>query len=417
MVNRNKQEASGATNVIPLIAQAKLEWERTADALPQLVCLLDLNAKVMRVNRTVDRWGLGTVESVRELDLHTMLHPSCRDRGDCALQDALTHHWQVLTSSHETDFRLYDHELDRSLHITLKVVRTKNTPRVKSASGYAAGIIADVSALEAARRELETLNRKLEVRVQERTEQLRQRNNDLKDQVARRLSVDRVLKKSHDEQVCLSAKLIRVQERERKRIALELQDSIGQSLRALKYTLEAGLEMLDRASTRKAKASFMRGAELAATIINDTRAMSMNLRPSLLDDIGAKTAIEWFCRRVSQSHPDVNVMVECHLDDIEIPDRLGIHIFRIVQEALTNVVKHADGSNVLITLTRQDDSLTLNVVDDGVGFDFECPGYEPGLGIVGMRQRARMTGGEFMLTSESDASTRICVEWNLSGEE
>lgn len=413
LLREPKRASSPDPAIYSVISRAKREWERTVDALDQLVLLLDRKGAVVRANRTVERWGLGSVCDVRGSSVHDVLHPKCLELS-CRLARLLSCRWKQVRAEGATSFELYDPQLEKALQLTLQPISETEGRRDTSDTSFGVVVVKDVTELHQTQRKLQQLNDELEVRVRERTKQLQTINRDLREQIAWREVAERELQESRDELARLSQQLIDTQEGERRRIALELHDSLGQSLGALKYSLERYIAVNANPALGDADRVLDAAIKQLQRAIHDARSISMSLRPSLLDDMGAVSAVRWLCRWFGETYVDIHVINDCRLTDSEIPERLAAPIFRIIQEALNNVAKHASARNVLVMLRRTGTGLSLEVRDDGVGFDPEARGpAEQRLGLIGMRERATMTGGKFMLLSGPDVSTQVRVDWEL----
>ena len=179
-------------------------------------------------------------------------------------------------------------------HISLQRIPQEDDNR-ESDPNHGVVVVKDVTALHQAQHDLQTLNDELEQRVRQRTDELEATNSDLRDQVARREVAERELQSSRDELAHLSAQLLHAQEDERRRIALNLHDSVGQSLGALKYLLERVVALSQKPAPGDAEKALDAAIRQLQRAIHDTRSMSMSLRPSLLDDMGAPSAIRWLC--------------------------------------------------------------------------------------------------------------------------
>ncbi|HXM71582.1 MAG TPA: sensor histidine kinase, partial [Thermoanaerobaculia bacterium] len=276
----------------------------------------------------------------------------------------------------------------------------------------------DLSALYRAQDALERLNSSLESRVRTRTQALADANRDLRNEIIRREQAEVALRASRNELMALSEQLIGAQEGERKRIAVELHDSVGQSLSAVKYTLERGLELLRQPKRGDSTAVF----ELAVRRIQETaegiRAISMNLRPKLLDDLGAASAVQWFCRDFAEIYPSIAIATELSVGDREVPDRLATVVYRCVQELLNNVAKHADARSVMVKLWLEEGVLMLQVRDNGVGLEkATAESRRHGSGLRNLRERAQMTGGTFSITRAPGRGTLAQLSWRLEEAE
>lgn len=394
---------------------AKQQWEATVDVLPEIICLLDRDRRVLRINRTIERWDLGNVRDSIGLDLHVLLHPSCADAG-CGLRAALDEGWVRAAGTGATsEIQLYDPRLNRTLGLSMRHLTSRPGFAGLDAAVRAVCLIADVTALRAAQQQLQSLNEQLEERVQARTEELTQANAELRKEIVRREVAESDLRESRNELSSLSVQLMHAQEIERKRISQELHDAVGQSLSAVKYTLERSVHLLEHPE----RGSLADALELAVShvhrTINDVRAISTSLRPRLLDDLGPASALRAFCREWSDVYPNVEVVVDMPLRDADIPRSLGVSVFRIVQEALNNVAKHAAARSVKVSLGIRSGLLYAEVADDGVGFNIRAKSRlrRHGSGWRGMRERAEHDGGKLAIDSAPGRGTTLSVCWPL----
>jgi signal transduction histidine kinase len=203
----------------------------------------------------------------------------------------------------------------------------------------------------------------------------------------------------------LSQSLVAAQEQERKSISRELHDEVGQTLNAL--LVDAGnLEKRIPESDAQSRQLLNSIRRLADTSVNEIRDIALLLRPSMLDDLGLTAAIQWQAREVSRrTGLAVRVSAEAVADDL--PEGLSVCLYRIAQEALQNVTRHAQAKTVHIELKQTLDRLVLSVHDDGIGFDAE---NVRGLGAVGMEERLRQIGGVLRVTSQPGKGTTLVAE-------
>ena len=141
----------------------------------------------------------------------------------------------------------------------------------------------------------------------------------------------------------------------------------------------------------------------------------MDLRPSILDDLGILATISWFCREFENVHPDIRVEKEVTVEEEEVPDNLKIIIYRILQEAFNNAAKHSRASRVLVRLGKEGKSIGLKISDNGTGFDMEevrlKEGMSKGLGLASMRERVELSGGHFNIETGAGRGTAILACW------
>ncbi len=210
----------------------------------------------------------------------------------------------------------------------------------------------------------------------------------------------------------LSRRLVEIQEAERHHIARELHDEIGQTLTAVKINLQSLASAQLAAGTA--------GQQLADSIkiteqaLQQVRSLSLDLRPSLLDDLGLVATLRWYVDRQSQ-RGDFKARFYSNLADVRLPLESENTCFRIVQEALTNILRHAQAQQVSVELRQHDGSLTIAIQDDGIGFDpktvMENAGVEEHMGLLGMQERVLLIDGEITIDSAPGAGTEIYVRF------
>ena len=203
-------------------------------------------------------------------------------------------------------------------------------------------------------------------------------------------------------------KLIGAQEDERRTIARELHDEVGQVLTALKVELSLAHRKLTTAGV--SVEPLLEAQTLADGALATVRDLSQLLRPAALDDLGLPAAIDAALRGLARRHE-----IKVELSQTGMTDRLApeteIAAYRIIQEALTNVARHAAATHCRVRLMRLPETLRVEVEDDGAGFDILGAPAEPrGLGLIGMRERAAMLGGRLTILSAPGSGTRLCVE-------
>jgi signal transduction histidine kinase len=189
-------------------------------------------------------------------------------------------------------------------------------------------------------------------------------------------------------------RIVRGQELERRRLARELHDETGQALTSILLGLRA-VEDAGNSDDLRQAASDLR--ELVVATLQDVRRLAVQLRPKALDDFGLVPALERLVQTFSES-TDIRVALEAQLGDERLPPEVETTLYRIVQEALTNIIKHAEAANVSILLVRGKESATVVIEDDGQGFDPDKT-REGGLGLVGMRERAELHEGRLRIES------------------
>ncbi len=267
------------------------------------------------------------------------------------------------------------------------------TPTFRDGRLQGALVVAvDVTARKRMEEELRRSRDGLERRVQERTAKLQESENRLR---------------------ALASELINAQETERKRVAHELHDSLAAQLASIKYRVEHRLKHGDASEN---------AANLKETIqdiqeaITETRRIMANLRPSILDDLGILPALSWFSREIKKSFPGTNLKCSTRVEEREIPEELKIVLFRVVQEAVTNAIRHGKAGRIQIVLERNGGWLRLRVEDNGCGFESARLGErseEGGIGLDSMQQRVDSTRGIFSISSSPGQGTTVKAEWRI----
>ncbi|MEX2117505.1 MAG: PAS domain-containing sensor histidine kinase, partial [Bacteroidota bacterium] len=222
--------------------------------------------------------------------------------------------------------------------------------------------------------------------------------------VSERKQAEERLRDSHRQLRSLSSRLESVREEERVRIARQVHDELGQILTAVKIHLTV---LATGAAGQRGKTSLTKKLESLTSVIDDAidlvRNISYELRPLALEELGLKEAIEWEASQVGQ-RSDIRCRVETS-GEITLGREQSTAVFRIFQEALTNVVRHASAGNVVIRLNVRDDRLVLEVADDGTGIHEERLADPRALGILGMKERAMFLGGSLQVSRNNGKGT------------
>lgn len=257
-------------------------------------------------------------------------------------------------------------------------------------------VIRDISERKRGETLLQQAHEALEKKVQERTAELSAANHSLR---------------------ILSNRLMQVQEEERSRLARDLHDEVGQLLTALKIDLQD----IQHGEVGEARfGSLTDSLELVDRLLTQVRSLALDLRPSLLDDLGLVPALRWYVNRQAERNGWV---LSLSLERIveRIPAPIEVSCFRVVQEALTNIAKYAKAKTVDVTLCRQDQDVTLIIQDDGVGFDVMLAKQRAlgggSIGLLSLEERVRLAGGSFVISSVPDEGTRLELCFPLTEQE
>ncbi|MFL9999538.1 cache domain-containing protein [Paraburkholderia dipogonis] len=204
----------------------------------------------------------------------------------------------------------------------------------------------------------------------------------------------------------LAQQVVESQENERARLSRELHDGISQMMVSVKLLLESALARFERSEVRvpPAEAALTTSLTRLGDTLREVRRISHALRPSMLDDLGVAAALEQLSRELSeQSGIEIGFTQIAHTHAAALPDAVNTVLFRIAQEALTNIVRHAQASSAALALEVSNDAVTLNIADNGRGFDVAHAfvGRRSGVGLRNMRERLEALGGTLSLSSQA----------------
>jgi len=219
-------------------------------------------------------------------------------------------------------------------------------------------------------------------------------------------TTEEALKKSAEQLKTLSRRLMEVQELERRNIALELHDEIGQVLTGLKLTLEVSTKL----PPTEVGDSLAQASGLVNELMARVRKMSLDLRPAMLDDLGLLPTLLWHIEHyTAQTHVTVNFK-HSGLEKERFAPEVETAAYRVVQEALTNVARHANVNAATVTVWTHHDTLMIEVVDEGQGFDLDAVIARETSGLTGMRERATLADGQLKLESVAGRGTRLLAK-------
>lgn len=527
---------------IEQVAHAKKEWELTADLMQKIVCLLDENGHILRVNLAVERWGLGKVAAARGCTMHELLHPNCVD-ANCSMRSFWDAIIDMMGKDGSSECQIEDKLLGRHLQLAFRSSQFIHDANAQIQRNIGVAVVSDISDLKLTEKKLQELNHELELRVDTRTTELVAANVQLTKEIEEHKRVDAELRKSREEfrllvetmseglitcnengvviyindrfcemlgrpreeiigrpasecidesshEACdqltakvgagmavsdelklkrqkgdavwvkvspslrydqdgniagsfavvtdisdrmraehtlrasenqmrhLSEQVMAAQEKERQRVATELHDGIGQTLSAIKFSVES---QINRIFEQPSEESFRQLESVIPKIqdaIEEVRRISMALRPSILDDIGILATLTWFCRESSLVYKDIRIQLQLDIKEECIPAEIRVVIFRIVQEAFNNTVKHSGAELMRIALSYADEVIELNIEDNGLGFDAKKANTNGkramgGFGLTSMRERAESSGGLYSMDSIKEKGTKIRVTWPI----
>jgi signal transduction histidine kinase len=235
--------------------------------------------------------------------------------------------------------------------------------------------------------------------------------------ITERKRAEEALQESENQLRQLSSQLMAAQENERKRVARELHDGLGQILTAIKFRVEGFLQEIGNSRMK------MKGKSLEAIIpmvqesVREIRRIQTDLRPSILDDLGILSTITWFCREFQTTYSHIRIEKEIDVQEENVPDSLKMIIYRIMQEALNNISKHGRADLVHLAFRKTGGGLELSIQDNGQGFDLaevlSGEGSRHGLGLSSMRERAEHSGGSLLIETAKGKGTLIRAVWAI----
>lgn len=216
----------------------------------------------------------------------------------------------------------------------------------------------------------------------------------------------------------LSARLLTTQESERKQLASLLHDSIGQNMTAIKYGIETVQNKLKTDPAQPIGAEIESALSICQSVIDEVRQVRTGLRPPVLDDLGILPAISWHCRELEGIYSQFKIKRNIRVDEKDIPEDMKIVIYRILQEAMSNAVRHSRGAIVIVSLEKTNWRLTLKISDNGDGFDLHGQNNQTAkfgrLGLATMKERAEFSGGEFKIITSPGTGTTVQVDWPMA---
>jgi signal transduction histidine kinase len=374
---------------------------------PEVILLLDPAGRIVQNSHRFPGERLSRFEFAPELILHDVLHGGC-DGSVCQLADNWAAAWTAHKSGLPVEWYFASQAMDLALRLRLQPVSYACAILFGgSVHRYDDHSVLFIQDLTADVRSVDGLNDeddRGDVHANQATVyRLRRATDPNPDLVA---SMDDRLR-------TITSQLLVSQEDERKRIASELHDSLGQSLSLLRLEIETCLaEALTHDGTLDVKA-LERTHEHTRRALEELRIITRNLRPTIINDVGLQGALDILCRDFQETRPEVLLAKELSGCDGSVPDDVAVAVYRIAQEALNNTARHAHASSASISFNADEHSYRLVISDDGCGLQ---SGRMParGLGLITMRERAETLGGEFVTDCRAGKGCTIRVTWPTS---
>lgn len=239
--------------------------------------------------------------------------------------------------------------------------------------------------------------------------------------ISARTSTVPALPIANNELLQRSGQHLTIQENERRRIAADLHDGLGQSLGLVLLSLENIGILLSQGEPEKAAESLQRLNPKVRDTLDELRRIAMNLRPATLDSLGILATLSWHLREIEEACPGIRIERRFSVDETDVPRNLRTPIFRILQEADRNAITHGEADRITVRLSKTCGGLELSIEDNGKGFD---PGalsgtqkLNRGLGLQSMRERAELSCGILEIRSAPVTGMQVRVRWPASGSD
>ncbi|MDD2390745.1 MAG: PAS domain S-box protein [Desulfobacterales bacterium] len=234
--------------------------------------------------------------------------------------------------------------------------------------------------------------------------------------ITKQRSVEKKLQRSKKDLQKLTAQLITAEENVRQSIAQELHDSIGQYLSSIKYVAEKSVAQIHAEHPDSEESSLNTLVPIIQTAIDEVSRISMDLRPSTLDDLGIIATVSWFCREYQAVYPSLELAKNIEIEESDVPSPIKINLFRILQESLNNVGRHSRATCVRIGLLKTENRIEIFITDNGIGFNVQEKIHiglngRRGFGLFSMQERTKHSGGMFSITSIPKKGTTIRASW------
>ena len=375
------------------ITRAKNEWESCVDSLENnAIILLDNELRVIRANRTIEMWGWASINSIRGIHLLKLIDPLIINDVNNDLINELF----LLNIQEDKQWQFYDVKSNVNLVFSYHPVRDLDS-LYHDDKCYAVLHITKVKNDSSL-----LINKKTVDDLKCNNKQCSHKKNT------------NYQKKLEERYHKLAEQLMNTQKHERERISSELHDSIGQVISALKYKVESMVhDSKISPLQRKSDVGIVSVLDSIKVAMTDLKRISVNLRSSDIDDFGLLITLRRFVKEYSSIYNNITTELQVTSYESDIPNELKHVIYRIVQESMNNIAKHADANNITILLSKSDKGILLRITDDGCGFDVkEIDKYtNTAIGLKSMEDRAVKSNAKFSISSSLSSGTVVQVFW------
>lgn len=369
--------------------------------LPEVILLLDEGGRIKAVSNRCQGERLRNIPFSEGSTIHDVLHPEC-SADDCDLACNWLRVWESQESGLPVEWLFHSRRLNGLFRFRLQPVDYAcGVLFCDSLCGYEDHSVLFIQDMSAAVPQLVRKTGRDGKHLDAATIYKQRRSTDPDPSLI--ASLDNRLR-------TVTSRLLMSHGAERRRIARELHDSLGQSLSLLRFEIEACMSRADRDSGRAEHQSLERALELTTQALGELREITQNLRPAVISDHGLFGALEVLCSDFRAVCPDVDLTLDLSGCPNNVPDELSIAVYRIVQEGLNNIARHANASEASLRCSSTDDGVEMTISDDGVGFPSDGP-IRSGLGLITMRERAEILGGECSISSRAGDGCTITFNW------
>jgi signal transduction histidine kinase len=375
--------------------------DKSLRPLPEIILLLDENGRTLSVSDCCAGEHLGKIVFNPGTTPHESLHAGC-DGSNCDFYANWLCAWQSQKSGLPVEWLFHSHSSDALLRLRLQPV------------SYACGVLFG-EALDDFKAHSVLFVQDMSAAV---TQLLRKagRGDEHPDpstvyELRRSTDPDPSLVASLDSRLrTITSRLLACHDVERKRIARELHDSLGQSLSLMRFEIEGCLSRAAAKDDSVERESLERTLSLTRRALSELRTITQHLRPTALQDHGLFGALEVLCDDFRVVCPGVDLTLDLAGCPNQVPDELAIAAYRIAQEGLNNVARHARASKAVLKCRSNDAGIELTISDNGVGLPAEGA-TRRGLGLVTMRERTEMLGGDYSISSSPGAGCTVTLRW------
>jgi signal transduction histidine kinase len=375
--------------------------DKSLHSLPEVILLLDECGRICSVSDRHPGKHLEQINFETGATPHEALHPDC-DGDDCDLYKSWLNARQSRHSELPVEWLLHSRAADTLLRFRLQPV------------SYACGVLYKEALRDFAGNSvlyIQDMSPAMDHLVRNTKDDDNGKDPRKVYRLRRSTDPDPHLVASLDDRLrTITSRLLASHEREGKRIARDLHDSLGQSLSLMRYEIEASLARAVSNEGSVDRSSLDRTLELTLQALGELRSITQSLHPTVIKDHGMFGALEGLCDDFRTMCPDVDLTLDLSGCPNSVPDEFAIAVYRIAQEGLNNVVRHARASSALLQCRSNNDSVQLTISDDGVGLPPEGTA-RLGLGLITMRERTEILGGNYSISSDPGEGCTVTLSW------